>query len=211
MYKAILITALAVCAAILGGCAAYGIRGGDKENIGGDTKTAVLTFSSFDGGGHSYSVLTDDPDILSYTIEKDYGKRRDPRAAGSRFDVIIKLRGEKPGTTGVTVIGRSPVMANDDHIYTAVVDNDLNVELTPLLRISELYIDRTSGGLHSVYAVTIDGNGYELSAWAPCAADGASALPLLPEQPQSIHTHSITARKAAMIFFFFICSRPFCT
>ena len=38
---------------------------------------AVLSFSSFDGGGHEYSVEIEDPEILTYTSKRDYGARGD--------------------------------------------------------------------------------------------------------------------------------------
>ena len=38
---------------------------------------AVLSFSSFDGGGHEYSVEIEDPEILTYTSKRDYGAERD--------------------------------------------------------------------------------------------------------------------------------------
>ena len=44
---------------------------------------AVLSFSSFDGGGHEYSVEIEDPEILTYTSKRDYGAERDELETGS--------------------------------------------------------------------------------------------------------------------------------
>ena len=40
-------------------------------------KTAVLSFSSFDGGGHEYTVEIEDPTIVTVTSRRDYGDRNE--------------------------------------------------------------------------------------------------------------------------------------
>ena len=92
-------------------------------------QNAVLRLSSFDGGGPEYSVEIADPALLSCTMERDYGTRRDEPEDGSPYDVILTFTGLKPGTTAVCVHSRSPIMEEEDLYYTAVVDEALNVVL----------------------------------------------------------------------------------
>ena len=120
-----------------------------------DAGDAVLTFRSFDGGGHEYTVGIDDADLLACAVTRDYGAR-DELEDGSPFTVICAFTGLKPGTTTVRVYGRSPVMDNDDFIYTAVVDEALRVTLTPVRAIATFFLYRSGC---DTYAVTREPDG----------------------------------------------------
>lgn len=54
---------------------------------------AVLFFSSFDGGGHEYSVEIEDPEILTYTSKRDYGAEQDELETGSPYWMIFTFTG----------------------------------------------------------------------------------------------------------------------
>ena len=124
---------------------------------------AVVEFSSFDGGGHEYSVEIEDPTILSCTGKRDYGPPRDEPEDGSPFRMIFTFTGLKPGTTTVSVYGRSPIMENDDSIYTAVVDEDLNVTLEPVRMISTFFMSRNADIFYNTYRVSHWEDGYHVS------------------------------------------------
>ena len=145
-----------------------------KEN------TVVLTFSSFDGGGYEYSVSADDPEILSWTVQKDYGLINDEPETGGTFDVSITFTGRKPGTTQVAVYGRSPILENDDSVYSAVVDDELRVTLTPVTMISTLFLYRSGDVDYNTYSITMEQDGYYVSvndeASHPIDADAVEAL-----------------------------------
>ena len=124
---------------------------------------AVVEFSSFDGGGHEYSVEIEDPSVLSCTEERDYGPPRDEPEDGSPFRMIFTFTGLKPGSTTVSVYGRSPIMENDDSIYTAVVDEDLNVTLEPVRMVSTFFMSRNADIFYNTYRVSHWEDGYRVS------------------------------------------------
>ena len=127
-----------------------------------DPESAVLSFSSFDGGGHEYSVEIEDPNVLACASERDYGNR-DELEDGSPYWQVFTFTGLKPGTTKVSVYGRSPILDNDDTVYTAVVDEGFNVTLTPVRAISTFFLYR-SGDIHyDSYSVTHWADGYHVS------------------------------------------------
>ena len=126
-------------------------------------KTAELSFSSFDGGGPEYMAEIQDPSILSCTAEKDYGENHDELEDGSPYWQIFTFTGLKPGTTTVTVYGRSPIMENDDYIYTAVVDEELNVTLESVRKISTFFLYRNGEINYDTYHITNWPDGYHVS------------------------------------------------
>jgi len=124
---------------------------------------AVLSFSSFDGGGHEYSVEIEDPEILTYTSKRDYGAERDELETGSPYWMIFTFTGLKPGTTTVSVYGRSPIIENNDSIYTAVVDENLNVTLKSVRKISTFFMYRDADIDYNTYSVSYGQDGYHVS------------------------------------------------
>ena len=125
-------------------------------------KTAVLSFSSFDGGGHEYTVEIEDPTIVTVTSRRDYGDR-DELEEGSPYNEIFTFTGRKPGTTTVMVYGRSPIIENDDAVYTAIVDDALNVTLKPERKISTFYLYRNGEIKYDSYHITLWQDGYHVS------------------------------------------------
>ena len=77
--------------------------------------------------------------------------------------MIFTFTGLKPGTTTVSVYGRSPIMENDDSIYTAVVDEDLNVTLEPVRMISTFFMSRNADIFYNTYRVSHWEDGYHVS------------------------------------------------
>ena len=122
---------------------------------------AVLRYSSFDGGGHEYSVGIDDPSVLACEASYDYGGDALEVVDGAAYTLTFTFTGLKPGSTTVWVYGRSPVMENDDALYTAEVDDSLNVTLTAVRAISTLFLYRSSSD--DSYHVTHERDGYLVS------------------------------------------------
>jgi len=132
----------------------------EEENA---PRTAVLSFFSFDGGGLEYTVEIEDPSILSYTAVRDYGRDRDELATGSPYRIIFTFAGLKPGTTTVSVYGRSPIIENDDTVYTAVVDEHLNVQLSWERKIAVFDLYRNGDVAYDAYRITLWQDGYHVS------------------------------------------------
>ncbi|MBQ9552470.1 MAG: hypothetical protein IJU96_06860 [Clostridia bacterium] len=128
-FDTILRTVLLVL--LLCGVAAFGFFGcargkGNKP----DEESFTLSFHSFDGGGPSYTVKIGDTSLLSCASERRYNKKNHEEIDGAAFDVIFTFKGLKSGSTTVTVTGESPIMETEITVYTAVVDEALNVTLT---------------------------------------------------------------------------------
>ena len=134
------------------------------EDVSGaeEQGSAVLYFSSFDGGGHEYSVEIEDPSILSCESVRDYGKR-DELEDGSPYRQVFTFTGLKPGTTSVAVYGRSPIMENDDSMYTATVDEKLGVTLESVRKISTMFLYRNGSMFYNSYNLSHWQDGYHVS------------------------------------------------
>ncbi len=91
---------------------------------------AVISFSSFDGGGPEFTVEVEDAEMVSVVLQKDYGTNRDEVIDGAAFEEIITFTGQKAGETTATVQARSPIAGNFDTVYRVTVDKDGNVTLT---------------------------------------------------------------------------------
>ncbi len=92
-------------------------------------KEAVLSFHSFDGGGPEYSVKIKNPEVLSYTFEREYSKPNHEELDGAGYDAVFKFKGLKEGETEVTVYSNSPIAGDEEYKYTAKVDKDFNVNI----------------------------------------------------------------------------------
>lgn len=123
---------------------------------------AVLSFHSFDGGGHEYSVNIEDSFVISVTSRRDYGAR-DELDDGSPYQEIFTFTGLRPGQTTVSIYGRSPIVENDDYIYTALVDDTLNVTLESCRRLSTLFMYRIGEIRYDSYRVSHEPDGYHVS------------------------------------------------
>lgn len=124
---------------------------------------AELRFLSFDGGGHVYTVEIGDPSVLACEGERDY-RGEDPELVdGASFDQLFRFTGLAPGRTAVNVYGRSPILENDDHAYTATVDEALNVTLEPLRAISTFFLSRNGEIYYDSYHITREPDGYRVS------------------------------------------------
>ncbi len=140
---------------------------------------AVLFFSSFAGGGYEYSVRVDDPSIVRCGTRYVYEEHAE-EIDGASFDYIVTFTGLKPGSTTATVSGRSPIMENEDSIYTVSVDEDLHVTLTPVRAISCLDVYRNGEIYYDSYRITMEEDGYYVSVSEadaePFSAEAAEAL-----------------------------------
>ena len=130
--------------------------------LGESSQSATLFFSSFAGGGFEYSVEIDDPSIVSCETKYEYEEQDEP-IDGATFDFTAAFIGLKPGSTRATVYGRSPIMENEDSIYTITVDDALNVTLTPVRTIATFYVFRMIEGSVATYMITMDEGGYHVS------------------------------------------------
>lgn len=138
-------------------------------------ETAVLTFSSFGGGGPEYSVVIDDPQIVRFSTFYDYGTQSDKASSGDSYHVVFTFFGLKSGTTTVTVFGRSPILNNMDSVYTVTVDEKLNVQMEAVRRISTFYLSRSSSNVDDFYNITLEPDGYYVSV------DEEPEIPVRPE------------------------------
>ena len=77
--------------------------------------------------------------------------------------MIFTFTGLKPGTTTVSVYGRSPIIENNDSIYTAVVDENLNVTLKSVRKISTFFMYRDADIDYNTYSVSYGQDGYHVS------------------------------------------------
>ena len=137
-----------------------------SESSGTETRSedsVSLKFDSFDGGGHEYTVEIEDPSVIDYTSKRDYGSANYQEEDGSPFAMIFIFTGIKPGKTTISIYGRSPIMENEDSFYEAVVDEKLNVTLTPVQRISTLDLYRNADIYYPSYKIWMDTEGYVLS------------------------------------------------
>lgn len=126
-------------------------------------EVATLRFSSFDGGGHVYRAVVEDPAIVAIRVDYDYGDIGDEPIDGAPYDAVFTITGLAPGTTIVTVEGRSPILENDDAIYTAAVDEALNVTLTPVRTLSTFYLYRGGEMNYPMYQIRRERDGYRMS------------------------------------------------
>ena len=141
---------------------------------------AVVTFASFDGGGHEYTVEIGDPSILACEVTRDYGGDDPELVDGASFDVICTFTGLAPGSTDVAISGRSPILENDDALYTATVDEALNVTLTPVRALSTFFLYRGGEIYRDSYRISRGPEGYlvSVSDGEPLAIDAASVAAL---------------------------------
>ena len=123
---------------------------------------ASLRFSSFAGGGYEYQVEIEDPSVVNCKTEYEYEAQAD-EIDGASFDFIVTFTGLKPGTTTITVYGRSPILENEDSMYTVNVDDTLNVSLIPVRTISTLYLYRNGEIYYDTYQISMDTDGYHVS------------------------------------------------
>ena len=125
-------------------------------------ETAVLSFSSFSGGGYAYSVEVDDPSIVSCEARYEFEVHPE-EIDGASYDFIILFTGLKPGTTTAVVYGRSPIMDNENSVYTVSVDETLRVTLTPVRAISTFFVYRNGEIRYDSYQIAMDSDGYHVS------------------------------------------------
>lgn len=139
-------------------CQAEPLTGAGEE--GG---TAVLEFSSFDGGGPDYYIELDDPELVSYTSRRVYDNEDHEMMTGSGYTIIYTFTGLKSGTTGMTVHVSSPLSENYDIYYTVIVDDDLNVTMKQERAISRFELYRSGDGFYDTYEIITLQNQYSVS------------------------------------------------
>ena len=115
---------------MIGGCTYT--QGGENDM---KNTRAILTFSSFDGGGPEYSVVLGS-DIVSYKSSVKYSKANHKELNGAGYTVTYTFTGLTPGETEMTVEERSPLSGDRDHRYSVKVDNDMKVTIE-LLEVTE--------------------------------------------------------------------------
>ena len=93
---------------------------------------AVLTFGSFDGGGPAYAPEIEDRGILTFRTDVQYRDENHAELDGAAYDVVFYFAGLAPGTTKVTVHAKSPVAGDEEYVYLATVDDNLNVLITEI-------------------------------------------------------------------------------
>lgn len=125
----------------------------------GNGQPAVLTRSLSVNSKYEYEVVIEHPDLVSCSVVPD-DTLQDGDGSEASYGVRITFTGKKPGSTTAVLYGRSPDLKNDVSIYTVLVDNALNVSLTPVRKISVFCIERMIEGGFSSFDITMDKNGY---------------------------------------------------
>ena len=125
--------------------------------------TAVLRFSSFDGGGPEYRVEIEDPELVTCTWQKEYDNPDHDMMPGAGYDVICSFTGLKSGTTKMAVHVSSPLMEDFDDCYTVIVDDDLNVTLHHERGISRFEFYRNGEMFYDSYEIVTLMDGYSVS------------------------------------------------
>ncbi|MBR5376371.1 MAG: hypothetical protein IK139_03755 [Lachnospiraceae bacterium] len=92
-------------------------------------KTTQLSFESFDGGGPEFDVVIGDESIVSYERSRTYSSPDHETEDGAGYTVRYSFKGLKPGETYMTIMERSPIADNLDHLYKVSVDEDLHVKI----------------------------------------------------------------------------------
>ena len=150
-----------------------------EEEDAGYRNEAVLRFSSFAGGGYEYTVKIDDPSVAGCDTRYEYEEHAE-EIDGASFDFIVSFTGLKPGSTSVTVYGRSPILENEDTIYTLSVDEALRITLTPVQAVSCFFVYRSGEINYDSYEITMEEDGYCLSVNGkpaqPVRTDAVNAL-----------------------------------
>ncbi len=132
----------------------------EEENAA--KKEYVLRFSSFSGGGYEYTVEVEDPSVVSCETRYVYEEQAE-EITGASYEFFVTLKALAPGTTEVRIEGRSPIMDNEDHVYRVSVDENLRMDLTPVLEISYFYVYRSGEINYDTYEITRDEDGYHVS------------------------------------------------
>ena len=98
--------------------------------LAGCAQEAALRFSSFEGGGPEYRVEVADPTVVTFESSRAWDGDGEPVAPGAGYTQTYVFTGLKPGETTGTVHAESPRVEELDAVYTAVVDEALNVTLS---------------------------------------------------------------------------------
>ena len=114
---------------------------------------AVLSFSSFDGGGPEYEIVLDDPTIAEWDSRREYDRPDHDQLTGAAYTEIFTFTGLKPGETALTVSARSPIAENFDARYTLCVDGTLNATLIRDQAIAGFYLRRSGEIARDVYRI----------------------------------------------------------
>ena len=122
----------------------------------------TLRFSSFSGGGYEYSVKVDDPSIVSCETRYEFEENVE-EIDGASYDYVVSLTGCKEGSTTVRVYGRSPIIDNENRVYTANVDEELRITLTPIRALSTFHVYRNGDIRYDSYQINLDTEGYQIS------------------------------------------------
>ena len=154
---------------------------------------AVLTFSSFEGGGPEAWITLEDPSIAACRCFRSYDvPEGEPIPPGAGYTETCVISGLKPGTTTMTVSFGSALVETRETVYTVTVDDALKVTLfkqpaLSLFRFSrggyivpqsyevfvfdgDYYLCKNQAPSHKLAPETVDGllsviRDYDLTAW----------------------------------------------
>ena len=132
--KLIIAIVLSLCA-LLGSCSVQGEVYTEKPEpmtiVGPENDSwqhsVSMTFDSFDGGGPQYSIMIEDPEIVSYERQTEYNNPDHEMMDGAGYDVTFVFTGRKPGMTMMTISARSPIGDNYDIEYVVTVNEELEI------------------------------------------------------------------------------------
>ena len=125
---------------------------------------AVLSFSSFDGGGYEYTAVIEDPAVLSFTAFREYGSSRKAYETGSAYQMVFEFTGLQAGETRIFISAESPILEFYEMTYIAQVNEALEVSLSAEQSLARFRLYRDGRRIPSVnYEITRTGQDYYLS------------------------------------------------
>lgn len=99
-----------------------------------------LSFSSFMGGGPTYTPVISEPEKLAWTSYTRYESSADPLPPGSAYEEVFVFRGRVPGRVELSFDLSGPLMPTpldgqelQEPVYVLNVDNDYKVTLVETL------------------------------------------------------------------------------
>ncbi|MBR3076677.1 MAG: hypothetical protein IKO68_05170 [Oscillospiraceae bacterium] len=128
-----------------------------------DSNETELRFSSFDGGGPQFRAYLDDPTLAAVEGKREYKSRNHDKESGSPYDMVFRFRALKPGTTRLLVLGESPIIKPQAHLYQLTVHENLKMTFRAIRTISGLTVFRNGSIAYDSYAVTLGAEGFTLT------------------------------------------------
>lgn len=94
----------------------------------GGIEPAVLTFSSFDGGGPEYSFKTETKGIFTWYCSVRYNKENHEELCGAGYDIFYELYPLRKGSATARITSSSPICPEESFRLYVDVDENLDIK-----------------------------------------------------------------------------------